>query len=361
MALCVAPVARLARGVAWRGLHSGRVLLAEPPAGKADAGTQAKSSNSSTPSNISGGVPGSAPDSAPSSAPGGIPGSAPGGIPGSTPGGTPGNSPGSAPEEKIEYFGNTRFPKPRPKPRRTITPGDAVGQDTPAVKAERQPLRQQMEQKMRDVLSPEKNLESRAKIIHDIGHSYWQDHMDLRNNGDKLFEAPPQLIDASRAKYLPGLTGRTLGRQASDITDLCRGKTTLLSVDFTKFAEKHTRSFTSVFERECEGRDDMQVVFANVEENLAKAVVLALCLPFVRRAVPKKHHKNYLLHYGAVEPFRKALGIANPLIGYVFLVDASMRVRWYANGLATESEATTMVRLAQNLASKAKKAKKADQ
>ncbi|KAJ2785044.1 Mitochondrial ATPase complex subunit atp10 [Coemansia javaensis] len=257
--------------------------------------------------------------------------------------------------ERIEYFGNTRFPKPRPKPRRTITPGDAVGQDAPAARAERVPLRRQMEQKMRDVLSPEKNLESRARIIHDIGHSYWQDIIDLRNNGDKLFEAPPMLIDASRAKYLPPLDGRTLAGRAADVADLCRGQTSLLSVEFTKFAEKHTQSFTRVFERAFAGRDRVQVVRANIEENWAKAAVLRLCLPFVRRTVPADCHARYLVHYGNVEPFRKALGIANPLIGYVFLVDASTRVRWYANGLATESEATTMVALAQDLAKRAKK------
>ncbi|KAJ2771963.1 Mitochondrial ATPase complex subunit atp10 [Coemansia nantahalensis] len=210
---------------------------------------------------------------------------------------------------------------------------------------------------MRDVLSREKNLETRAKIIHDIGHSYFQDIIDLRNNGDKLFEAPARLIDTHRAKFLPSLPGRTLKWQSTDITDLCRGKTTLLSVDFTKFGERHTRSFTAVFDREFAASDDMQVVYANIEENPAKAVVLALCFPFVKRAMPKKDHANYLIHLGNVEPFRQALGIANPLIGYVFLIDANMRVRWYANGLATEPEAATMVRLARSLAAKASKTK----
>ncbi|KAJ2713997.1 Mitochondrial ATPase complex subunit atp10 [Coemansia spiralis] len=326
------PAARLAREAARHGLHSGRAVLAEQPGGK-------PTTNEAKP------VEAKAGEAKPAEAKTGEPKPAD-------------PKPAEPAQEKIEYFGNTRFPKPRPKPRRTITPGDAVGQDTPAERAERQPLRQQMEQKMRDVLSPEKNLETRAKIIHDIGHSYFQDIIDLRNNGDKLFEAPAQLIHANRAKYLPSLAGRTLDFKRSDIIDLCRGKTTLLSVDFTKFAERHTRSFTTVFDREFGEADNMQVVYANIEENPAKAVVLALCYPFVKRATPKKDHPNYLIHLGGVEPFRKALGIANPLIGYVFLVDPDMRVRWYANGLATETETETMVRLARSLAAKASKAKK---
>ncbi|KAJ2156413.1 Mitochondrial ATPase complex subunit atp10 [Coemansia sp. RSA 552] len=257
-------------------------------------------------------------------------------------------------DEKIEYFGNTRFPKPRAKPRRTITPGDAVGQAQPAVREARVPLRQQAEQKWRDVLSPEKNLESRARIIHDIGHSYFQDIVDLRNNGDKLFEAPAQLISAKRARYLPSLEGQTLAGKATDLIELCRGKTSLLTVEFTKFGEKHTQSFTQVFDKAFEGRSDVQVVQANIEENWAKALVLKMCLPYLRRTIPKSRHENYLVHYGDVESLRKALGIANPLIGYVFLVDASTRIRWYANGVAVKSEALTMVTLAEKLANTVK-------
>ncbi|PIA16495.1 hypothetical protein COEREDRAFT_42491 [Coemansia reversa NRRL 1564] len=207
-----------------------------------------------------------------------------------------------------------------------------------------------MEQKMRDVLSPEKNLETRAKIIHDIGHSYFQDIVDLRNNGDKLFEAPQQLIKSGRAKYLPNLEGKTLAGVNTDIVDLCRNNTTLLSVEFTKFAEKHTQSFVSVFEKTFAGVNAIQLVQANIEENWAKALVLKLCLPYLRKSMPKHRHANYLVHYGDVEYLRKALGIANPLIGYVFLIDANTRVRWYANGLAVKSEAETMVRLTRSLA-----------
>ncbi|KAJ2897613.1 hypothetical protein GGI21_004926, partial [Coemansia aciculifera] len=106
---------------------------------------------------------------------------------------------GEPKEEKIEYIGNTRFPRPRPKPRRTITPGDAVGIEAPAGKVEHAPLKAQLEQKWRDVLSPEKNLESRARIIREIGTSHFQNILDLRNNGDKLFEAPARLIPAIKA------------------------------------------------------------------------------------------------------------------------------------------------------------------
>ncbi|KAJ1897964.1 Mitochondrial ATPase complex subunit atp10 [Coemansia sp. S100] len=258
------------------------------------------------------------------------------------------------PEEKIEYIGNTRFPRPRPKPRRTITPGDAVGLDAPAGKVEHKPLKEQLEQKWRDVLSPEKNLESRAKIIREIGESHFQNILDLRNNGDKLFEAPAHLIPAIKAKFLPNLEGKTLTGTNIDIVDLCRGKTTLLTVEFVKFAEKHTRSFINVFEATYMDNPKVQVVQVNIEENWAKAAVLRMCMPYVRRAIPKHRHSTYVVHYGGVESLRSNLGIANPLIGYAFLVDSKTRVRWYANGEAVQSEGINMISLTRELMRKAK-------
>ncbi|KAJ1813194.1 hypothetical protein LPJ56_003556, partial [Coemansia sp. RSA 2599] len=54
--------------------------------------------------------------------------------------------------EKIEYIGNTRFPRPRPKPRKTIQPGEAVGQQTPAGKVVHKALKEKIDDKWRDIL-----------------------------------------------------------------------------------------------------------------------------------------------------------------------------------------------------------------
>ncbi|KAJ1955813.1 hypothetical protein EC988_001676 [Linderina pennispora] len=251
---------------------------------------------------------------------------------------------------KIEYIGNTKFPRPRPKPRQTITPGQAVGQAEPAPeKVVHRPLKQKIDDKWRDILSPEKNLESRAKIINEIGTSYWQNVLDLRDNGTKLFEAPAQLIPARQARFLPNLEGKTLNGNSVDIAQMCRGKTTLLTVEFVKFAEKHTLSYIDVFEKAFGDRGKAQVVQVNIEENWAKAAILKMCLPYTKRVIPQHRHNNYVVHFGNVETFRNAMGIANPLIGYAFLIDPRTRIRWYANGEAVKNEGVTMLALTEAL------------
>ncbi|KAJ1965091.1 hypothetical protein GGI12_001007 [Dipsacomyces acuminosporus] len=252
-------------------------------------------------------------------------------------------------QRKIEYIGNTRFPRPRPKPRKTITPGDAVGQHTQAEKAAHKPFKEKFEQKWRDILSPEKNLETRAKIIREIGESHWQNILDLRDNGEKLFEAPSQLISPKKARFMPNLEGSTLSGNPVDVSQMCRGKTTLLTIEFVKFAEKHTLSYINVFEKSFAGRKKAQVIQVNIEENWAKAAVLKLCLPYTKRIIPRHRHDSYVVHFGNVEPLRSALGIANPLLGYAFLIDPKTRIRWYANGEAVKSEGATMIALTEEL------------
>ncbi|KAJ2548384.1 hypothetical protein EV175_004853, partial [Coemansia sp. RSA 1933] len=256
--------------------------------------------------------------------------------------------------ERIEYIGNTRFPRARIRPRKTITPGEAIGQSSPAERIEKVSIKDQATQKFRDVLSPEKNLESRSKIIGEIGESYFQNILDLRKNGAKLFMAPNQLIPANKARFLPNLEGKTLTGKAVDVSELCKGKTTLLTIEFVKFAEKHTMSFISVFEQAFSGIGGAQVVQVNIEENWAKAMVLKMCLPVVRRNIPKHRHASYVVRYGGVESLKTMLGIANPLIGYAFLVDKNTRVRWYANGEAVNDESSIMVALTKELLRKTK-------
>ncbi|KAJ2661484.1 Mitochondrial ATPase complex subunit atp10 [Coemansia sp. RSA 1200] len=255
-------------------------------------------------------------------------------------------------EEKIEYIGNTRFPRPRIKPRKTITPGQAIGQSQPAEDIRRISIKEKAEQTWRNILSPEKNLENRAKIIGEIGESYFQNILDLRKNGAKLFTAPSHLIPANKAKFLPNIEGKTLSGKDVDVAALCRGKTTLLTIEFVKFAEKHTMSYINVFEKAFTEGNKAQVIQVNVEENYAKGLVLRLSLPYVRRGIPKHRHDGYVVHYGAVDSIKKMLGIANPLIGYAFLVDSKTRVRWYANGEAASEESETMVDLARQLLQK---------
>ncbi|KAJ2399457.1 Mitochondrial ATPase complex subunit atp10 [Coemansia sp. RSA 2559] len=257
-------------------------------------------------------------------------------------------------EEKIEYIGNTRFPRPRIKPRKTITPGEAIGQNDPAQKIVKAPIKEQVAQKWRDVLSPEKNLESRSRIIGEIGESYFQNILDLRKNGAKLFMAPNQLIPANKAKFLPNLEGKTLTGKSVDVSALCKGKTTLLTIEFVKFAEKHTMSYISVFEKAFADSTKAQVIQVNIEENWAKAAVLRMCFPLIRRSIPKHRHDSYVVHYGSVDSLKKMLGIANPLIGYAFLVDKHTRVRWYANGEAVNDESAIMSALTKELLRKTK-------
>lgn len=43
-----------------------------------------------------------------------------------------------------------------------------------------------------------------------------------------------------------------------------------------------------------------------------------------------------------MEEIREKLAMVNSMMGYVFLVDKDLRIRWYANGEATPKELESM-------------------
>jgi ATPase complex subunit ATP10 len=58
---------------------------------------------------------------------------------------------------------------------------------------------------------------------------------------------------------------------------------------------------------------------------------------------------NYIIFYQRMDALRRRLGITNTYLGWVFLVDAQMRVRWMAHGPALPKELADMERLTRTL------------
>ncbi|KAJ1917842.1 hypothetical protein H4219_002952 [Mycoemilia scoparia] len=235
------------------------------------------------------------------------------------------------------------------KPKRGVSPGDAIGQAEPASGIKHAPLKERFEKKFRDALDKDKNMEKRKEIIRKIGESYWQDFVDLRNNGTKLFAASTNIIPAKISRYLPNLEAKNLAGKDVELVESVRGKVSLVTMEFAKFAEPHTQSFSQPFLEKFSTDHNIKCIRINIQENWLKAILLKACLPYTRAQIPKDRQQDYFIHFGSVESLKKSLGITNSLIGYAFLVDKSSRIRWYGNGTATDVEIETLLRLTSEL------------
>jgi mitochondrial ATPase complex subunit ATP10 len=65
-------------------------------------------------------------------------------------------------------------------------------------------------------------------------------------------------------------------------------------------------------------------------------------LSSVRRTIPQELHSTYLLSRENMEYLRPQLGMMNAHIGYVYLVDEYLRIRWAGCADAMEEEAKAL-------------------
>ncbi|EGG06757.1 uncharacterized protein MELLADRAFT_48252 [Melampsora larici-populina 98AG31] len=195
------------------------------------------------------------------------------------------------------------------------------------------------EEKLAKLVDEESRLRERKHIISEVSKGYYHDWATLRHNGNKLWTAPPSLIREERSLYFPDIKGIAISnKQMAHTTDLFDDKVTLLAVESTRMSEEHTRSFYTEPTRMLAGEPDFQLVRLNVQENPLKSWLVSLFINNLKRNVPAHQQSRYLLSNQNLEYFREPLGMANKLLGYVYLVDWDKKIRWAGCGFANAEE-----------------------
>ncbi|PVU94767.1 hypothetical protein BB561_002276 [Smittium simulii] len=233
--------------------------------------------------------------------------------------------------------------------RKIIKPGTPVGSKEPGDASLIPKQSKSFKQKIKDSVNPEQHIKRRDELYKQISESYWQGFADLQKYGPKLFEATSELIPEKAALYFPKFKATSLNSYEHNIPVLTRGKVSIVTFEFAKFAEKHTISYIDQYEKYFKDNKKVQLIQLNIEENWLKAFLLKACIPLLRSNIPKYRHNLYFTHFGSVETIKQQLGISNRFLGYCFLVDKNSKIRWYSNGVASENEAETLVKLVKSL------------
>lgn len=132
-------------------------------------------------------------------------------------------------------------------------------------------------------------------------------------------------------------------RSKVELMDQLAGKLSLVAFYLTQFGEKQCQSFVLPFQELIRLEiPNLQLVEINVAEKLFNILMLRLFTWRIRSQLTEARQANYYLKYGSLEAIREKLAMVNSLIGYVFLVDKDLKVRWYANGEATPNEIQSM-------------------
>ncbi|KAI9143175.1 ATP10 protein-domain-containing protein [Paraphysoderma sedebokerense] len=178
------------------------------------------------------------------------------------------------------------------QPQKDIEPTSASNQDEEMYEPS---LRQRITTAVKETFDKQKNLERRAEIKKEMQQSYWKDFKELNQTGGKLYEAASRLLKEQRSIKFPQIKVTPLN-QSEDINLIKKleGKISLVSFCFVQYGEKHIQSFADPFRNEFSGVDGVQQIEINAQETWMKSAIVKMCLPQLRRQIPKDRQVHSL-------------------------------------------------------------------
>ncbi|KZT23703.1 hypothetical protein NEOLEDRAFT_1157210 [Neolentinus lepideus HHB14362 ss-1] len=217
------------------------------------------------------------------------------------------------------------------------------------VKAQPTTLRKSWGESQYDTLiDREKRLDQRRHLIKQIGKGYYEDLINTRHWGGKTWIAPKTVIREDKALYFPDIVGKSLDKDAEVHTaDLLRGKISVVGILGTQISDEHIRYFV-LPTNEAYFRNpkypEYQHVLINLQENILRSMLVSLFTSRIRKNTPPELHSTYLLSSQDMEYQREAMGLNNKYVGYVYLVDENLKIRWAGCGDAKVEESEALLR-----------------
>jgi ATPase complex subunit ATP10 len=103
----------------------------------------------------------------------------------------------------------------------------------------------------------------------------------------------------------------------------------------------HAASFASPTYTRFRDNPLFQYIQVNLQENILKAFLVRIFSNSLRNTVPKELQSTYLVSNQNMEYVHDPLGMTNNKVGYVYLVDENLKIRWggCADALPKEAQA----------------------
>ncbi|KAI9509244.1 ATPase assembly factor ATP10, partial [Russula earlei] len=203
-----------------------------------------------------------------------------------------------------------------------------------------------------DFLDQDKQLERRRHLcvaidsrVKEASTGYFYDLHMTRVHGGKTWMAPSVLIREDKALYFPNVVGSRLDNGVkTHTTHMCAGKVSVIAMLSTKISEIHARSYAKSLNDLYREHPVYQYIQINLQENVLKSILVNIFLSSLRSKIPPSQHTRYLVSRQNMEYVRESLGMTNSRIGYVYLVDENLKIRWAACADAKEEEEDALIR-----------------
>ncbi|KAI0642756.1 ATP10 protein-domain-containing protein [Trametes meyenii] len=180
-------------------------------------------------------------------------------------------------------------------------------------------------------LDQDKRLEERTHLAREATRGYFTDLNATRRHGGKTWIAPKVMIREDKALYFPDIFGTPLvGKDKVHTTSLLAGKVSVVTLLTTRISELQTAQFVDPTQSSFSSHPLYQRVQINLQDNLMKSFLVSLFASGIRKTIPEELWPTYLISSQSMEYLREPLGIANRHVGYVYLVDPKLKIRWAA-------------------------------
>ncbi|KAL1949056.1 hypothetical protein VTO73DRAFT_10862 [Trametes versicolor] len=178
-------------------------------------------------------------------------------------------------------------------------------------------------------LDQDKRLEERTHLAREATRGYFTDLNATRKHGGKTWIAPKVMIREDKALYFPDIFGTALvGKEKVHTTNLLAGKVSVVTLLTTRISELQTAQFVEPTHTSFSEHPLYQRVQINLQGNLVKSFLVSLFASGIRKTLPESLWPTYLISSQNIEYLREPLGIANRHVGYVYLVDPKLKIRW---------------------------------
>ncbi|KAJ3882811.1 ATP10 protein-domain-containing protein [Lentinula edodes] len=197
-------------------------------------------------------------------------------------------------------------------------------------------------ERLKEVLTNDEAIaEQRKHLVKEaVTKGYFHDLNATRRHGGKTWIAPKVLIREEKSLYFPDIVGKSLADGSEQhTTSMCTGKISVLCLLNTKISEIHVASFTTPTLARFSEHPLFNHIQINLQSNTLKSMLVSLFLSSLRRAIPPEQHPYYLVSSQNLEYQRDAIGLTNDRVGYVYLIDENLRIRWAGCADATAEEA----------------------
>ncbi|KAH6917883.1 ATPase assembly factor ATP10 [Coprinopsis sp. MPI-PUGE-AT-0042] len=168
-------------------------------------------------------------------------------------------------------------------------------------------------QKLKDMMDTDVLMAQRRHLIKEASKGYFHDLNMTRKHGGKTWIAPMFSFAKNRALYLPNIQGQSL------LDKMCFGKISVLSVLGTQISEIQAKAFTKPTHERYKEHPSYQYIQVKPARNMMKALLVKLFIGRLKGIVPPEFQANYLVSSQNME-----------YVGYVFLIDDKLRIRWAA-------------------------------